>query len=72
MLQDILRKIRSQKGITQLQLADVLGKPQSFVSKFESGERRLDVNEFIAVCHALDESPSVVIDRIEKEMIRGF
>lgn len=69
---EILKKLRAQKKVTQLQLADLLGRPQSFVSKYECGERRLDVLEFIQVCNALDESPSVVIQQIEKGSKRGF
>ena len=63
---EVLKKLRFQKEMTQLQLADMLGKPQSFVSKYESGERRLDVLEFIEVCYALGEEPDVVIRKIEK------
>lgn len=44
---------RDKAGLTQQQLADRLGKPQSFVAKYEGGERRLDVIEFIAIAHAL-------------------
>jgi transcriptional regulator with XRE-family HTH domain len=70
--QNILKKIRQQKGVKQLQLADTLGKPQSYVSKYESGERRLDVVEFIQICLALDESPSKVILLIENGIKNGF
>ena len=49
-LQDLLRKIRLDAGLTQADLAARLGQPQSFVSKYESGERRLDVLELRAVC----------------------
>lgn len=40
-----LRKARIEEGLTQQQVANKLGKPQSYVSKIESGERRLDVVE---------------------------
>jgi len=40
-----LRQARSDAGLTQLQVAIKLRKPQSFVSKFEAGERRLDFTE---------------------------
>ncbi len=44
---------RKDKGITQQALAKKLKKPQSYVSKFENGERRLDVVEFAEICKAL-------------------
>jgi len=40
-----LRKVRLQAGLTQVQAAQKLKKPQSYVSKIERGERRLDVVE---------------------------
>jgi hypothetical protein len=40
---------RKRSGLTQQQLADKLGKPQSFVAKYEGFERRLDIAEYIAV-----------------------
>jgi len=53
-LQSVLREVRKQRGLTQLELADLLGKPQSYVSKYESGERRLDLPEIERVCQAVD------------------
>ncbi|MBM3281704.1 MAG: helix-turn-helix transcriptional regulator [Candidatus Harrisonbacteria bacterium] len=40
-----LRKARVEAGLSQQAVADKLGKPQSYISKIESGERRLDVAE---------------------------
>jgi transcriptional regulator with XRE-family HTH domain len=40
-----LRQAREAAGLTQARVADELGRPQSFVSKCESGERRIDVTE---------------------------
>jgi len=40
-----LKKVRLEAGLSQQDVADKLGKPQSYVSKIESGERRLDVVE---------------------------
>jgi transcriptional regulator with XRE-family HTH domain len=48
---------RRRARFTQQQLADRLEKPQSFVSKYETGERRLDVAEFLAILHALRTDP---------------
>ena len=44
-----LRQKRLAKGLTQVQVARVMGKPQSFVSKIEKGERRLDPLELKAI-----------------------
>ena len=68
----VLKKIRVEKGITQLQLANMLKKPQSFISKYESGERRIDVHEFIYICKALQAAPSDVIKDIEKDIKYGL
>ena len=43
-----LRQARLEAGLTQVQVAQKLGQPQPFVSKCESGERRLDVTELKA------------------------
>ena len=51
-----LREAREGAGLTQEQLAARLGLGQSFVSKVERGERRLDVVELGAVCAALGVS----------------
>lgn len=47
--------------ITQVELAERLGRPQSFVSKVERGERRLDVNEFCELAEALGHDPSELL-----------
>lgn len=51
---DLLVDARKQIGMTQVQVAKKLRKPQSFVSKFERGERRLDLTEFIEIADALE------------------
>lgn len=56
---------RKAAGLTQQELADRLSKPQSFVSKYERGERRLDVVEFLAVVRAIGSDPYEVIQKIE-------
>ena len=48
-----LKQARIDAGLTQQQMADKLGKPQSYVAKYELAERRLDVIECVAVCKAL-------------------
>jgi transcriptional regulator with XRE-family HTH domain len=61
---EVLVDARRKKGLTQIQVADALGTPQSYVSKYESGERRLDVVEFIAVSAALNEDPLELLRQI--------
>ena len=56
-LQDLLINLRKSKNFTQTEVAQRLGRPQSFVAKYEGGERRLDVIEFIEVTHALGADP---------------
>ena len=53
--------------ITALEVAERRGKPQSFVAKYEGGERRLDVIEFVAVARALELDPKALIDRLMRE-----
>lgn len=53
----VLSQARRKAGLTQQQLADALGKPQSFVAKYELGERRIDVVEFLTICRALQADP---------------
>ena len=52
-----LVQARLAAHLTQAAVAKRLGRPQSFLSKVEHGERRLDVVEFVAVCRALDVDP---------------
>ncbi|MFL1523696.1 helix-turn-helix domain-containing protein [Pseudomonas sp. O230] len=60
----LLFESRKNAKITQAQLAERLGKPQSFVSKYERGERKLDVIEFLEVCHQIETDPHVVIQHL--------
>jgi transcriptional regulator with XRE-family HTH domain len=66
-LRHLLITARQQKGLTQGDVALALGKPQSFVSKYERGERRLDVVEFLQVANTLAVSPVSIIAQLESE-----
>jgi transcriptional regulator with XRE-family HTH domain len=57
----ILITIRHECGLTQAELAKQLQKPQSFVSKYERGERRLDVAELIEIAIHLKHDPHSII-----------
>lgn len=67
-LQGLLRAVRTEAGVTQAELAGKLGVPQSVVSKYESGERRLDVVELRQVCRALQLPLVDFVRRLEKEV----
>ena len=60
----LLAEARKKKGITQTVVADRLGKPQSYVSKYESGERRLDVVEFLDIARILGITPGNFLGKI--------
>ncbi len=66
-LREILIETRRTQGLTQVEIANRLGKPQSFVSKYESGERRLDVIEFLQICKVLNTQPMIILHKIETD-----
>ena len=60
----ILVSAREKAGLTQAEVSAKLGRPQSFVAKYEGGERRLDVIEFVQVCTALGIDPKATLAKI--------
>ena len=64
-LRELLITARKKAKLTQAEVAQRLGRPQSFVAKNEGGERRLDVIEFIDVARALDADAVKLLRRIE-------
>ena len=59
-------ELRKAAGLTQVELAQRLGRPQSYVSKYERGERRLDVVEFVAVARALGADAASLVVELER------
>jgi len=57
----LLRQAHEEAGLTQDQLAERMGAYRTFVSKYERGERRLDVVEFMAVTDALGIDPAAIL-----------
>ena len=57
---DLLADARRKAGLTQAVLAKRLKRPQSFVAKYEGGERRLDLVEFIGIVRAINADPAKV------------
>jgi transcriptional regulator with XRE-family HTH domain len=64
---ELLVQARKNAGITQVELGKRLGQRQTFVSKFELGERRLDVAEFIAVSRAIGADPHAIMRESEEQ-----
>lgn len=69
-LVSLLVAAREKAGMTQQQLADRLGRPQSFVAKYEGGERRIDVVEFLAIANALDLDPARAVREVNSPAYR--
>lgn len=67
-LRSELKKARLAGELHQLDLARRLKKPQSFISKVESGERNLDVIEFVRYCIALELDPT----KFFKKLVDNF
>lgn len=64
----LLVEARERQGMTQVQLAARLRKPQSYISKYEKGERRLDVVELILICNALNVEATVFFKSVVGEL----
>ena len=63
----LLLDARKRASLTQSDLADRLDKPQSFVSKYESGERQLDVLEFLEVAAVLDLDVAGFLKKLSRD-----
>jgi transcriptional regulator with XRE-family HTH domain len=61
---ELLKEARLKKGLTQQDLAAKLGKPQSFVAKYENGDRRVDLLDLIALARALDFEPGRFVAKL--------
>lgn len=62
-----LKSARQRAGMSQQDVADRLGVPQSFVAKIELGERRIDVIEFLWISKALDVSWKDVLQKVQRQ-----
>lgn len=64
----LLKQCRVEAGLTQLQFADALGRPQSFASDIERGLRRLDLVQLRDICHVLNLDLIEFVKRFEDEL----
>lgn len=67
-LVNLLREIRIEDGLTQMELAERIERDQTFVSKYESGQRRLDVLELREICQAVGLTLEEFVKRLEKAL----
>jgi transcriptional regulator with XRE-family HTH domain len=65
LLLEVLRELRKQRRVTQDQLARSMGVKQAFVSKYETGERRLDFLDLVGICDVLGMSIVKFAERFE-------
>lgn len=56
-----LASARKDRGVLQTEIATRLDKPQSFISKVENRERRIDVAEFVQICGVIGVSPVAIL-----------
>lgn len=68
----LIVQARRDAGLTQVEVAQRLRKPQSFVSKFERGERRLDVPEFVDIAEAIGIDTAMFINTYTQEKNNRF
>jgi len=65
-LQHLLKSYRLNANLKQTELAEIVEQPQSFVSKYESGERRLDILELWKICQALNVTLTEFVSEFER------
>lgn len=66
----LLREAREQAGITQVELAKKLRQSQSYVSKVERGDRRLDIVQLRTICQVLGLTLAEFVQRLERELAK--
>lgn len=65
---ELLYRLRISAGVTQQQLSAILKVPQSYISKIETGERRIDLIELREICKALNSNLTEFVVMLEKEL----
>lgn len=64
----VLSGARKASGVRQSDLAQRLGVPASYLSKIESGSRRLDVVEFVSIVRAMGADPATLVRELEEAL----
>ena len=69
LLIESLKALRQEKELTQVELAEKLHRPQSYISKYENGERRLDLIEISDICFACEKPLSEFVQQVEQRWL---
>ncbi|MCJ0765369.1 helix-turn-helix domain-containing protein [Variovorax terrae] len=64
----LLAQLRKERGWLQQEVAERLGRNQTFVSKYESGARRIDLIELLDILRALEVDPHEFVDQIQSQL----
>lgn len=64
---EMLVDARLKTGLTQVQVAEKINKPQSYVSKYERGERRLDFTEFVELAIVFEMNIATFIEQYKQK-----
>lgn len=68
LMTEALLKLRNDAGLSQAKLATIIGKPPSFVGKYEQGERRLDIIELLVILKALGSEWTEFLEKLGKDI----
>lgn len=58
---EALKKARNDKGLTMVQLAELMGKDRVTITRYESGKQNLSIETINEICKALEVSPEIII-----------
>lgn len=67
-LVQVLTEARKASGLTQTELAKLVGKDQTYISIIERGQRRVDVLEFVALAKAMKADPTSLFEQVLKRL----
>lgn len=65
-LRELLKKARLSAGLRQVDVAEMLSKPQSHIAKIENGERKTDFIEVLDICTAVKLDPCDLVNKLSK------
>lgn len=68
----VLTEARRRSGLTQAQLAEKVGKDQTYISIIERAQRRVDVLEFVTLARAMGADPAKLFGEVLKRLPEGF